>query len=215
MGLNCSCPASAALTAITIEDCVEDIGQVQKLVFQRLKQADGTVNKFVIATANPNVLASWTPLIAAADGTKVVASPFVQNPEVEAGAPRTYGGGNQTVGGIEIIVGREPTSFTSMVLRTKQRSTIKELKKLSCEAAANNLGVFLVDEHGRITGKTNSGETEVYPIPVRSLFVGDKKIGGLEEPDSNVLSFQLLPNWSDDLFLVTPSDFNALEDLHP
>ena len=54
-----------------------------------------------------------------------------------------------------------------------------------------------------------------YPIPVRSFFVGDKTHGGLEAPDSNAIQWTFLPNYSDDLAIVTPADFNPLTDLVP
>ena len=52
-----------------------------------------------------------------------------------------------------------------------------------------------------------------YPIPIKTLFVGDKKLGGMDEPDTNVLSWNMQPNWSDNLVFVDPTDFNALTDL--
>lgn len=210
MGLLCGCPRGAALTSIPIEDCLESIGQVQKIVFQRLRKADGTKNTFVAASADPALLASWTPLLSATDGTKAVQSPFISGPEFEPGAARKYGGGNATLGGIEIVIGREPTAVTAMILRNKQ-TTIKALKEYMCE----EVGVYLIDEYGRIIADSDGLATVVnyYPIPVRGLFIGDKKIGGLEEPDSNALEFNFLPNWSDNLHVITPTDFDALNDL--
>lgn len=207
MGLLCGCPAGAEIPDIVIETCFEDIGQVQKLVFQRIYSTGSTKNSFTIASANPNLLASWTPLLAASDGTKVVQTPFLSQPETEPGAARKYGGGNATIGGIEIIVGREPTTFTGMYLRTSQKS-IKDMKAMMCET----VGVYLIDEFGRIIGISDDidSPTIFYPIPIQGLFIGDKKLGGLEEPDSNVIEFGFYPNWSDNLHVVTPSNFDAL-----
>ena len=171
---------------------------------------DGSKNKFVIATEDPTLLASWTPLLSAVDSTKVVQTPYIQAPTTEPGAPRTYGGGNETLGGLEIIIGREPTSFTGAILQTKQQ-TIDELKKFQCET----LGLYLVDEYGRISGLTDDHDTptEFYPIPISTLFVGDKMLGGIEAPDKNDVSWKFYANWSDKLKVVTPTDFNALSDL--
>jgi hypothetical protein len=52
-----------------------------------------------------------------------------------------------------------------------------------------------------------------YPIPIRSLFIGDKTHGGLEAPDSNAIQFAFLPNYSDNLSIQVPTDFNPLTDL--
>ena len=106
----CTCPAATALTTIPAAGCPESFGQIQKIAFQRLHKADGTKNAFT-STNSILLKASWTALMAADDGTKIVLSPYVQAPSNEAGGPRTFGGGNETLGGVEIIIGREPTTF--------------------------------------------------------------------------------------------------------
>lgn len=208
----CTCPAAAALTTIPAAGCPETLGQIQKIAFQRLKKADGTLNKFT-STNSILLKASWTSKMSAADGGKIVISPYVQAPTNEAGSARTFGGGNETLGGIEVVVGREPSTF-SAVMRSIQQSVIKAMKDLQCEAVGDNLGVFLFDENGAIEC-IKTGTNEYAPIPIRSLFVGDKAHGGLEAPDSNALSFSFLPNYSDDLSIVKPTDFNPLTDLVP
>jgi hypothetical protein len=209
----CTCPAAAALTTIPSAGCPESFGQIQKIAFQRLRKADGTKNSF---TSQNSILlkASWTALMAASDGTKIVLSPYVQAPTNEAGSPRTFGGGNETLGGVEMIIGREPTTF-SAVIRSVQQSVIKAMKDLQCEAQADNLGVFLIDENGAVECvKDESAANTFYPIPIRSLFVGDKSHGGLEAPDSNAIQFAFLPNYSDNLSIQVPTDFNPLTDLN-
>ena len=208
----CTCPAAAALTTIPSAGCPESFGQIQKIAFQRLRKADGTKNSF---TSQNSILlkASWTALMAASDGTKIVLSPYVQAPTNEAGSPRTFGGGNETLGGVEIIIGREPTPF-SAVIRSVKQDVIKAMKELQCEAQADNLGVFLIDENGAVECiKDETTEGTFYPIPIRSLFVGDKSHGGLEAPDSNAIQFAFLPNYSDNLSIQVPTDFNPLTDL--
>jgi hypothetical protein len=209
----CTCPAAAALTTIPSAGCPESFGQIQKIAFQRLRKADGTKNSF---TSQNSILlkASWTALMAASDGTKIVLSPYVQAPTNEAGSPRTFGGGNETLGGVEMIIGREPTTF-SAVIRSVKQDVIKAMKELQCEAQADNLGVFLIDENGAVECiKDETTEGTFYPIPIRSLFVGDKSHGGLEAPDSNAIQFAFLPNYSDNLSIQVPTDFNPLTDLN-
>lgn len=213
--ITCQCPANAALTTIPAQGCAESFGQIQKIAFQRLKTAAGVINAFEVEEIT--ALASWTPLLAATDGTKIVVSPYIQAPTAEAGAARTFGGGNETLGGVEMIIGREPTTFQG-VIRAVQQAVIKAMKELQCESIADNLGVFLFDENGNIGCLKISTGTSTYefrPIPIRSLFVGDKTFGGLEAPDSNAIQFTFLPNYSDDFSIVTPLDFNPLTDLTP
>ena len=197
---------------IPVSNCPESFGQIQKVAFQRLYKSTGEKNSFK-TDAGIEKKASWTPLLAADDDTKIVISPYIQAPTAEAGAARTFGGGNETLGGVEEIVGREPTPFTG-VMRKLPQKIIKALKELQCESWGDNLGVYLFDENGAI-GAIQDAKTATthYPIPIRSLFIGDKTLGGNEAPDSNNIQWAFLPNWSDDLAIIVPEDFNPLTDL--
>lgn len=209
--LNCTCPASSALTTITAVQCSESFGQIQKIAFQRLYKTDGTKNAFT-TTASITLKASWTALLTATDSTKIVVSPYVQAPTSEAGDPITFGGGNETLGGIEIIVGRNPSKF-SAVLRGIPQDVVALMKKLECEAQAGNLGVYLFDDNGNIEALQDATtNTTYYPIPIASLFIGDKAHGGLEALDSNTIQWSFPPNYSDTLKIVTPS-FNPTTEL--
>lgn len=208
----CKCPAGTALPDIPVSNCLESFGQIQKVAFQRLYKSTGEKNSFK-TDAGIEKKASWTPLLSADDDTKIVISPYIQAPTAEAGAARTFGGGNETLGGVEEIVGREPTPFTG-VMRKLPQKIIKALKELQCESWGDNLGVYLFDENGAI-GAIQDAKTATthYPIPIRSLFIGDKTLGGYEAPDSNNIQWAFLPNWSDDLAFIVPEDFNPLTDL--
>ena len=207
----CKCPAATSLTSIPAVTCAESFGQIQKIAFQRLT-SNGTKNSFTNATPI-GTLASWSSLLTAADSTKIVVSPFIQAPTNEPGAARTFGGGNETLNGEEEIIGREPSTFTA-VLRRIPQSVIKVMKELQCDAQSHNLGVYLFDENGNIEAiQDETTPTTYYPIPISSLFISDKGHGGLEAPDSNNIQWSFGPNYSDNLAIVTPSDFNPLTDL--
>lgn len=211
MGLICDCPLGESLPDVPLFDCPEDFGQIQKVVFQRLESTPGKKNEFVSDSSDITKKASWTTLLEAEDGTKVVVSPYIAAPTTEPGAMRTYGGGNETPGGIELNIGREPTPFTGNLLR-EHSSTIKALKQLQCEGA---LGIYLIDENGEIGAIADDPDnpTKYSPIPIYSFFVGDKSLGGIESPGMNSISWKFKPNWSDNLVRVKPEDFNALTDL--
>ncbi len=213
--ISCGCPAAPSLPEIPNFKCAETFGQINKVAFQRLFKDDGTKNTINYApnTSQPaagdiRVLATWTPLLAADDSTKIVISPYFGAPTAEAGAARTFGGGNETVGGVEEIIGREPTPFTASFRKVPQ-NVIKALKALQCESWTDNLGVYLFDNNGAI-GAIQEGADSVRPIPIRSLFIGDKTLGGLEAPDANAIQWTFLPNWSDDLLVINPN-FNPLD----
>jgi hypothetical protein len=208
----CKCPAGTALPDIPVSNCPESFGQIQKVAFQRLYKSNGEKNSFK-TDAGIEKKASWTPLLSADDDTKIVISPYIQAPTAEAGAARTFGGGNETLGGVEEVIGREPTQFTAVLRRVPQK-IIKALKQLQCESDSQNLGVYLFDENGNIGALQDETKvTTYYPIPIRSLFFSDKTLGGLEAPDSNNVQWSFLPNWSDDLAFIVPEDFNPLTDL--
>lgn len=208
----CKCLAGTALPDIPVSNCPESFGQIQKVAFQRLYKSTGEKNSFT-TMAGIGEKASWTSLLSADDDTKIVISPYIQAPTAEAGAARTFGGGNETLGGVEEIVGREPTPFTG-VMRKLPQKIIKALKELQCESWGDNLGVYLFDENGAIGAiQDTKTVTTHYPIPIRSLFIGDKTLGGYEAPDSNNIQWTFLPNWSDDLAIIVPDGFNPLTDL--
>lgn len=208
MGLNCGCPVGAHLADLDIKECKESLGQVQKVIFQRIYKSAGTPNTIADLTKK----ASLATLLSAADGTKITVSPYIQGPTTEPGAARTFGGGNQTLGGVEIIIGREPTTFAGTIYQESQ-ALIAQLKQYQCE----NVGVYLIDENGNIGAiADNPAEPTAYmPIPIGKFFVGDKKLGGFEEPDSNVIEWSFFPNWSDKLVIIKREsmDYNPLTDL--
>lgn len=203
MGLNCGCPAGAHLEDLTIPDCKESLGQIQKVLIQRVYKTAGTLNTI----ADPETKASWTALLSAADGTKVIVSPYIQGPTTEPGAARTWGSGNEVLGGVPKVIGREPTGFLGNIYEEAQ-SVIKVLKSYQCE----NIAVYLIDEYGNI-GCLEAGSNACKGIPVQGFFVGDKNLGGLEAVDGNAISWNFMPNWSDDLVIIKPEDFNPLTDL--
>ena len=216
MSLICQCPAAAALPTIPNVACPESFGQIQKVAFQRLRKADGTVNEFdknAPATNDITFLDDWTDLLAADDGSKIVVSPYINSPADSGGDARMSSGGNDDLGGIATVLGGNPVQFDGS-LRSIPQSVIKVMKELQCEAAAGNLGVFLFDENGKIEaikGKTDGVYT---PIPIRALFIGSKIHGNFDAKDSNAISWQYPDNYSDNLVIVKP-DFNPLTDLIP
>lgn len=203
----CSCPSGTALPNVPNATCPVDFGQIQKIVFQRIFSTGTTKNKFSTSAAIA-LLASWTANFAANDGTKMVITPYVEAPTPDGGDAITYGGGNDTLGGVTKVIGRNPITMT-FALRQYSQDIIKALKTLMCEM---NLGVYLINGDGQVLALKGAAEGEYLPIPIENLFVGDLKLNGLETPDDNALSFAFKPNWSDDSVVVNP-EFNPLTDL--
>ena len=203
----CSCPAGTAIASVPNASCPQDFGQIQKIIFQRIFSSGTTKNS--MTQANAKLLATWTALFSATAGTKAVITPYVEAPTADGGDAIAFGGGNDTVGGVTKVIGRNPVNMT-FALRQIDQSIAKALKALMCE----NVGVYLINGDGQIMGISDHASTpKFFPIPITSLFVGDLRLNGLDTPDENALSFSFQPNWSDDAVVITPSDFNPLTDL--
>ena len=213
MSLICQCPAATAITTIPNVTCPENFGQIQKVAFQRLQQADGTRNSFT-STNSILLKASWTALLAATDGTKVVVSPYINSPADSGGDVRLSAGGNDDLGGIAEVLGGNPVQFDGQI-RSVPQSVIKVMKELQCEANAGNLGVYLFDENGKIEAIQSETSGTYYPIPIRGLFIGSKLHGNFDAKDMNLIQWSYPDNYSDDLVILTPTDFNPLTDLVP
>ena len=210
----CNCPAAASLTDIPSMGCAQDFGQIQKIAFQRIHSSGTTLNSFTGGSGSPtNAItkkAAWQTKTAASDGTKIVVTPFVEAPTADGGDAITFGGGNDTLGGAVKNIGRNPVNMT-FALRQYPQSVIKAMKALICEI---DLGVYLFNGDGQILAKQDaSTPTTYYPIPIQNLFVGDLMLNGLDNPDENTLTFSFAPNYSDDVAVVTPDDFNPLTEL--
>lgn len=202
---NC-CPAATALPTIPAVTCASRFGQIQKIIFQRIYSTGSTRNGIVDGSSSgqAGLIASWTALKTATDGTKIAVTPFVEEPADDGGDARTVGGGNASLNGIETVIGSNPVNFSSKLNNVPQ-SVVAEIKKLMCEAMANNLGVYLVNENGQIQGlkETVTTTTTWYPIPIQKLFVSDLKHGNLEGNDYNDLQFAFAPGYSDKLGILT------------
>jgi hypothetical protein len=208
MSFFCICPEGTAIGDVTIDNCPEQFGPVHKIGGQRLRNGSA-LNKFVVATG-PDTLANWTPFLEATDSTRIVMSPILEEPVLEDGGLREYGGGTQTLGGIPIPLGANPSPFTGKFLQKSQLS-MSQMADWACE----NLGVWLFNEAGQIGCLVDdlASPTEFYPIPVRGFYVGDKVFGTFESVDYNGVQWSFLPGWSRKFKIVNPTDFNGLTDL--
>ena len=202
---NQCCPAAQSLTDIPAEGCSVNFGQRQKFIFQRLR--DGHGDRMPITDVDAAKISTWIALKAAQDDTKIAVTPFIENPADDGGDARTYGGGNETLNGIEMVVGSNPINVTCR-LNGKKQDIIAALKLLECEALSNNLGVYAINEKGQIEGIKEGRDW--YPAPIQKFYVSDKKHGDFDGPDYNDMSFSYAPGYSDNLDVIT-LDQSALQ----
>lgn len=207
MGLNQTCPLPDALTDITPITCAENLGQIQKIVLQRPQTTvpfptqDATIG-------GAAVIASWDVYKAAVDSTKVVTTPFFEAYEVPGSEAILEGGDdNTTLDGAPILVGATTPRAEGM-FRGLPAEVLKELKA-NCEA---NMTVYFINEFGKVIGTSIDGIT-FEGIPVTSLFIGDPAIAGKNTNDKTSFGHSLRYGWRDNLAIVTPTDFDARNDL--
>lgn len=209
----CNCPVGSALTPWVLPTCIEDFGQIQKFLFQRIYSSGSTKNSFTVGdTDDITTLANLTTRLSAANGTLIIQSPFVEGIDFTPGDIITTGGGDDSLDGIEVVRGNDPSTFNGFLYEIPQ-SVAKKIKLLACE----EIGVYLVNEYGQIGGIADDNESAgvFYPIPIpkRTFNLSDKGFGGKTGRDNNAIRFQFRPNWSDEFYIETPSDYNALDRL--
>jgi hypothetical protein len=209
--LLCACPPAAEPGGISKLLCEGDFSQIQKVIFQRTY--NGTVLN-TMTPANALLAATWQALVDATDSTKVTWSNTIGDPQNSPGAPISFGSGNQVPGGIPIVKGEEPSTFTS-VMYSHTQDIIEEMKAWRCEEAS----IFLVNELGQIGGLVDNHATPTtfrgIPIVKNTMFVGTKTLGGFGAPDTNAFNWSFGPNWSDKFSIINPSNFDALAGLLP
>jgi len=195
----CTCPVPSAIASIiTATPCPQQFGQTQKVFFVRKGQTIASVASLITE-------AVFDALLITTDDTKMVASPIMGNPVFEPGAIKEFGTGNEVQNGIPINMGSDMTKFTARIYDNPQ-TIITLMKELGCE----DLEVYFVNGNG-FWGHSMSTSTAIKGFDVYQVFVGDKKVGGYDEPDVNEVQFYLPPNWSDDFTITDPTDnYNPL-----
>ena len=194
--LTVCCPrATAIASAVTVlNPCPDDIGQIQKMVFWRRGQTIASVATAIIST-------TWTTLLAATGDTKAIPTPFLANVVIPASEAREFGGGNETRWGAPIRKGGSTVPVTATMYQVDQ-DTITALKKLACES----LDVLFINESNQIV-YSDATNVSGFQVVNNSLYVSDKGVGGLDDADQNMITFNLKPNWSNTLEITTETTF--------
>ena len=202
--MDCNCPAPTTLTEIGLLTCGVNIGQIQRMAFQRIGSTfDGVASDIL-------ELADWQAFMSAVDDTKIVVTPLIGgDPVIEAGEAITNGGGdNSTLNGVEEVECVNPASF-SCIFKSLPASVEKAMKALICEP---NLRVLFFLQGGKIAvQEVTAPEYEGFLLSGQP-FVSDRNNAGYGTKDTVSMSFSLAEGWSDDLVILTPN-FNPLTDL--
>lgn len=191
----CPVPTAIASTVTVLNPCPAEWGQIQKMVFWRRGNTIASVATAIIST-------TWTTLLSATGSTKAVPTPFLGNVEIPPSEPREFGGGNETRGGAPLRKGGTSVQASANMYQEDQ-DVIVTLKNLRCES----LDVLFINESNQIIYSDADGAVSGFQVMVNTLFVSDKGVGGFDASDSNMLIFNLKPNWSDTAEITTETTF--------
>jgi hypothetical protein len=192
------CPKSTTLSSATtiLYPCPQEFGQIQKLIFWRRGNTKSVASALQSTT--------WTALLVATGNTKALVAGFVVG-KVTAGEAREAGGGNETLNGIPVVIGQQPSVFEGQIIQADQ-DVIKELKKLQCE----KLDVIFVNENGQfgyLDTLYNGTATGFYGSPIDGLQINDLEFGDFDGKDQNKIKFYLYPNWSNNFEITAATSF--------
>lgn len=204
-----TCPAPAFLESIPIGTCPIRWDQIQKFLLRRISgRADLTKASIILS-------ATITPLLTAADDTKILVTPFLSNVLIPQGEVLTEGGNdNTTLNGIPQLRGLGFVGGTAQI-KNANSDTVDTLRLITPETAVQpgqtDIEVIFVTKDGKLVVREESGSgSRVEGFPIYNFVVTDVGSQGFAQDNINNISFSLAPGWSERHRLLTPSDYTAL-----
>ena len=201
-----NCPIDESLNAITKQTCNFKVGQVVKLAFGII----GTDKPFVetgVGATPITAKASWDPLIAATDATKIVVTNYISE-FVVAPTDVIEDGGDTNINRIPELIdgGNAAVTFNPKGIQPAIRAAMKQLTQFShIMPGVTELGVMFINADGDIIRDSTN-----YWIPVYNFFIGDSDVVAEKgKTNSTIGKFMLTYGWSDNLVKSTPA-FNIL-----
>lgn len=201
MSLLINCPLDSEIPDIPNVECQTNFGQIVRIGLTRVASPSfATETDFALDLA-------WDTALMAADDTKVQFSPLFNNFVIPEGAAATIGPDtNETLFGELKVVGKTSITCTGR-FEGLPFDVKKELEDYISEGSVyGNLGVFLIDEFGRVYGSQAGGDgTPVSAIPISSFFVGDTGSEGYNTLSYTPFQFNFRGGWVNDVIDVTPN----------
>ena len=179
----CPRPTGIASSVTVLNPCPDDVGQIQKMIFWRRGNT--------MSVASSLTSTAWDALLIVNDDTRAIMSPFLGNVELPFSEAREFGGGNETRWSSPIRKGGHAPTVTASMYQEDQ-DVITALKALHCES----LDVLFVNESNQLIYDDANSVVNGFPIAENSFNVSDKGIGGQDDADVNIMTFNLKPNWS-------------------
>ena len=193
MSITPCCPQTSYLVsaATVLNPCPQDTGQIQKAIFWRAGNSTSVASALIATT--------WNTLLIAQDDTRTIVTPFIQHFQLPIGEAREHA---DTRDGATLRKANKSTKINKKFTAEGQ-DVIKNLKYLRCEA----LEVIFINEANQFIYSDRDGDFRGFPVIPGSMFIGDKRIGGFADWDSNKMIFNLEPGWSDSLEISESTTF--------
>lgn len=218
MSLTCQCPAATAIPDVPNVICAQTFGQIQRLHWCVCARRTEPATHLLFPVVPVHKQAKLKTCIV---GNKVGGRRWFQNccyPLHQC--PGRFRRRCPFVRRRKRWFGRRSRGFG------RQPCSIRG--RFACRTSVRYQGVERIDvrkqrtQFGRVPvwrkrkHRSNQGWNRWYNILSYSrkrIFVGDKIHGNYDAKDNNPISWQYPANYSDDLAIVTPDDFNPLTDL--
>lgn len=202
-----ACPT--AITTIPTVSCREIFGKAAKLIFQRAVSG----NYFdETATETIDDADDWSGLFDAADDTKCVITPEIEN--VVFGEQEQFTNGENIHGApIEIALGAQPITIQIRNGSPSEKAALSALRR------EDKLWVYVLDAGGNFLANLVSGSVGTdgvvsgINLSPRTFQVKDPTREGTQADEFMInLNFSLVPNWYDTAFFQAPeAGFNPLD----
>lgn len=197
-----TCKRPDALTAISKFDCAVHFGQLVALLIQRGQDTPSFANEAAL-----KLLATWTPLLAAPDETKIIKTPEFAGFVFPGSEPQyTDENSNNSIDGNGYFTGFnsvKPTGkFVGIPSALKaQLSLISDESRPGLDPGTTFFGItgdgrliYDLDENGAIRG-----------IPFVNFYVGSLASQGLKANNENAFGLTLPGEWDKNVQIVKPS----------
>lgn len=188
------CPPPANLANIPATDCPVKFDQIQKLAFGRKTSAPRFESEAELISQ-----AAWTALLAAADDTKVVISPYFTGFSIPVGEPiKTGGNDNTTLNGVAELQGGSSV-VVPFIIKNISSETARGLRSLCAETqlqpGETNLEAYFLATNNNIIYDARDGNIQGFEI--FNLFVPDVATEGFNANNTYNCSFELRFGWSE------------------
>jgi hypothetical protein len=203
-----TCPKPTALAAAPDPSCPIRWDQIQKMGIRRI------TGRTTLTTATILLAANITPLLSAADNTKLLISPFLADFKIPQSEPIKQGGNdNTTLNGMPKLEGFGFVTVT-FEIRNVDPTTADALRALASESGgimpgATDLEGWFFNRYNKII-IDNPASTQAIGFKLYNFVVSDVGTEGLNKDNIWKGSFDLEPLWSKTAKLLTPTDWVPL-----